>query len=198
MLALSSYILNKPILSIHFGGKIASVKSAVINPDNLKVVGLSLTVAASPSVETFLLIGDIREIGPMGFIIDDADEFIRTGDVVKFDEINSIGFSMEKAVVIDENGKKVGKVKDYSIDLDNFFVKKIHVRRGVFGRINDTELIIDRSQVIEVGNDYIKIVDSREKKLKEVEVEEPETLAYVNPFRKPIPAQPETISPQEQ
>lgn len=192
MLTLGSNILKQPVMSLHLGAKVASLKSPVINPDNLKIEAYEILQAVPSQEKLFLMIADVREIGPLGFIIDSVDEFVGSTDVIQLEKLCDINFQIAGIQVIDEDGKKLGKVKDYSIDLGSFYINKLHIKRNLLGRISETELLVDRSQVIEVTDNYIKVRSAREKKLAPVEASMDKLNNYVNPFRKPTAAQPET------
>ena len=197
MLTLGSNILKQPVMSLHLGAKVASLKSPVINPDNLKIEAYEILQAVPSQEKSFLMIADVREIGPLGFIIDSIDEFVSSTDVIQLEKLCDIDFQIAGIQVIDEDGKKLGKVKDYSIDLGSFYINKLHIRRNLLGRISETELLVDRSQVIEVTDNYIKVRSAREKKLAPVEASMDKLNNYVNPFRKPTTAQPETTDARE-
>lgn len=187
MLILGSRFNQQPVMSLHVGTKIASLKAPIINPDNLKIIAYKVNI--SPQVKdqnNYLLIEDVREIGRLGIIIDDADHIVTDGDVIRLDKLIDIDFEIDGIAIIDENDKKIGKLTDYSIDLDSFYIKKLHVRKGFFNSFKDTELLIDRSQVFEVTDNYIKIFNKTEKKLSAIDEGISQINNYVNPFRKPL------------
>ena len=76
---------------------------------------------------------------------------------------------------------KIGKVNGYTLDTNGFVIQQISVKRPLFKSLNDTELLIHRTQITEINNDAI-IVHS-EAKIPEPIIDSVRT-AYVNPFRK--------------
>ena len=66
-------------MSLQTGSELARTSRAVIDPRNLSIVAYQ-----SPSL---LRIADVREIGPLGLIIDSADELIMPSDVLKIKEL---------------------------------------------------------------------------------------------------------------
>jgi hypothetical protein len=84
-------------------------------------------------------------------------------------------------LVTDEKRRKLGHIIDYTLDTDGFFVQQLTVRRPFLRSLNDTELLIHRSQIIEI-NDKAIVVHS------EAKIPEPErsevVSSYINPFRK--------------
>ena len=87
--------------------------------------------------------------------------------------------------VTNERRQKLGKVIDFTIETAGFVVQQLTIRRPLFRSLNDTELLIHRSQIIEINNDAI-VVHS-EAKAPEPELHEV-VGRYVNPFRKSKPA----------
>ena len=88
--------------------------------------------------------------------------------------------------VVDQRRHKLGKIIDFTIDTNTFTVQQLTVRRPLLQSFNDTELLIHRSQIIEISNH--EIVVHSEAKVPEPELHEV-VGSYVNPFRKNKPAE---------
>lgn len=181
MIILGSALIDTPVMGLQTGLELAKTDRPIIDPKNLTVVAYELkghNLAHHPSL---LRIADVRELGNMGFIVDSDDEFITPDDVIKIEEIYQLNFYLDGMNVIDEKRRKLGKVIDYTLDTTGFVVQQITVKRPMLKSFNDTELVIHRSQIIEINDDAI-VVHS------EAKVPEPERKdvigSYVNPFRK--------------
>jgi sporulation protein YlmC with PRC-barrel domain len=120
----------------------------------------------------------------MGFIIDAVDEFVQAGDVIKLDEIVALNFSLQHMHVRDEKRRKVGKVVDYTIDVDSFMVQQLTVRRPLLRSLNDSELVVHRSQIIEITAEAI-VINSEADIPEHTRITTPGS--YVNPFRESRP-----------
>ena len=120
-------------------------------------------------------------------IIDSSDELLGLDDVIKIKQIYDLEFSLVGIRVIDENKRKLGKVEDYTLETDNFAIQQINVRRGFLQGITDTGFLVNRSQIIEISDDYIVV------KSPSVKSAEPVMQAirsdFVNPFRSQKPQQ---------
>lgn len=189
MMLLGSTLLNAPVMSLQTGGELARTKNAIIDPANLAVIAYELTGPRLSMHPTLLRMADMRELSDLGFIVDSEDEFVTEHDVIKLDEIYHLGFELINMLVTDEKRKKLGHVIDYTLDTGGFFIQQLTVRRPLLRSLNDTELLIHRSQIIEI-NDKAIVVHS------EAKIPEPERKevvgSYINPFRKPGTA-PESI-----
>lgn len=186
---LGSTLINSPVMSLQTGGELARTKTAIIDPANLAIIAYELSGSRLTMHPTLLRIADVRELSDLGLIVDSEDEFVNEHDVIKLDEIYHMGFELVNMLVTDEKQHKLGHIIDYTIDTSGFIVQQITVRRPLLRSLNDTELLIHRSQIIEI-NDKAIVVHS------EAKVPEPERSevvgSYINPFRK-NEAAPESI-----
>ena len=157
MLKLSSSLFNQPIMSLRLGGQVATATAPIINPHNLKILGwwCKTPRSATPLV---LLTEDVRQQLPDGLAIDDDDDLNTTEELVRHGEILDIKFQLiDKPVRTKQS--HLGKVKDYSYN-DGMFVQKLYVDKPL-RKIFSTEdaLLIDRTQVLEVTDQYILVRD---------------------------------------
>ncbi len=192
MLMVGSNMTNFPVLSLHVGGEVARTKRAIIDPDNLEIIAYTLDgpiIHNDPEVGDILDLMDVREISDKGFIVDSADVFTSREDVVKLDEIMSLEFDLVGLKVVDQKGKKMGKIIDYTIDSGSFMVYQLIVQRPVMNSFLDPQLTINRSQIVEIDDFKVVIKNStsqiKVKKTKTAEKEEEFVPNFVNPFRKP-------------
>ena len=191
MLMVGSNLTNFPVLSLHVGGEIARTKKAIIDPEDLKIIAYTLEGAIiqnDPDVGNILDLADVREMSEKGFIVDSADVFTARDDVIKLDEIMSLDFDLVGLKVIDQRGKKLGKIIDYTIDSGSFMVYQLIVQRPVMASFIDPQLTINRSQIVEIDDFKVTIKHStskvKVKKAKEAPEEE-FVPNFSNPFRKP-------------
>ncbi len=182
MIIASSALINLPIMSLQTGGELARTQRAIINPDNLQIIAYELSGHNLTETPSLLRMADIRELTSSGMIVDSSDEFITPDDVIKVNEIYKLRFNPNGLQVVDEKKHKLGKVYDYTLNTDDFYIQQLVVQRPLLKSLNDTELMIHRSQIIEINNKAI-VVHS------ETEAPEPKRNevmgSYVNPFRKP-------------
>jgi hypothetical protein len=189
MMLLGSTLTNAPVMGLQTGGEIAKTKSAIIDPATLTVIAYVVEGTLLEDGVWLLRIADVRELSDLGFIVDSTDEFIHPEDVLKVNEIYQLNFPLLDMPVIDEKRHKLGKVIDFTLETGSFTVQQLTVRRPLLKSFNDTELLIHRTQIIEI-NDNAIVVHS-EAKAPEPELHEV-VGSYVNPFRKPDSPAPES------
>lgn len=190
MLINGSRLKNIPAMSLQTGGMAGQAVDPVIDPTNLKILGYSVTGPLVEAQPAYLLIADIRELSDVGFIIDSADEFVLPGDVIALDKVTDYNFELIGMSVRGQQKQRIGKVVDYMIDVDSFIVEQLIVRRPFLHSINDTELVIHRTQITEINDKAIIIND-------DASIPEHTRLStpgsYVNPFRSTHPTAPSSI-----
>lgn len=171
-------------MGLQTGSELARTEKPVIDPANLKIVAYEVKGSLLTHHPSLLTVADVRELSEIGMIIDSSDDFVAPSDVIKVGEIYDLRFPLVGLTVKDEKRHKLGKVTDYTLDVSSFVVQQLIVKRPLLHSLNDTELVIHRSQIIEINNDAI-VVHSAAK------VPEPERHevpgSYVNPFRKGDP-----------
>lgn len=200
MLLIGSKVANMPVLSLHVGGPIAEIHEAVIDPEDLKVIAYTLDgpiIRNDPEVGNILDTQDVREISSSGLIVDSADRFTTRKDVVRFDKVMDLGFRLIGLKVVTTDGKKLGKIIDYTLDSSTFMIYQLIIQRPFMSSLMDPELTINRSQIVEVDDFKVTIKhDKAQVKMpKEKKKAEPEEFVpnFTNPFRKPAYTEEDSI-----
>ena len=191
MLLPSTRFIDTPVMSLQTGSELGRTIKPIINPRELSIVAFELHGINLDYDPSLLRINDIREIGPMGMIIDSSDELISVSDVIKIKEIYELNFELVGLKVIDDKKRNVGKVTGFTLDASSFFIQQLQVKRPLLKSFGDTEFLIHRSQVVKITDDYL-LVKSPDIRHKEA-VAEPTGQMFENPFRNPAQPAPETI-----
>ena len=184
MLVTSDRFLNMPVMSLQTGSEIGRTAQEIIDPRNLSVVAYEIKGKTLDQHPSLLRIADVREIGPLGMIVDSSDELVSPSDIISLKQIYEINFSLANKSVIDEKKRKIGHVIGYTLTADNFIIQQLRVRRPLLRSFGDTELLIHRSQIVKVTDDLI-IVKTPEIRHKEPAVQPlnvPQN--FENPFRR--------------
>ena len=184
MLLLGSKLIAIPVMGIQTGTKLAITKTPIIDPSNLKIIAYEVDGPLLTEKPSFLMIADVRELSGIGMIIDSSDEFVGIEDVITLKKIHETGFKLVGLNVIDDRKKKLGKVMDYIIDTNSFVVQQLRVKQKIIKSITDSELLIHRSQIVEINNTSIIVRSAVNKVEKQIKVG---GLTYVNPFRTTAP-----------
>ena len=190
MLVNQSKLLNTPVLSVQDSGRIATISSAIVDPDTLKIIAFRVYGAVNDEGGNVLDAKSIREYSNFGMVIDSRDELVSDSDIIKIQKAIELNFNPIGLKVETKKGSKLGKVLDYAVTNDNFTIQQLIVKRPTIKSFLDPELIIPRSEIVEI-TDYKIIVRDEEKVIKERALKEDFVPNFVNPFRKteqPSPA----------
>lgn len=171
-------------MSLQTGSELAKIERAIIDPADLQINAYSLVGPLLSAPDMYLRVVDTRELSDIGFIVDLSYDFVEKGDIIKLDRLIQLGFSLENKKVVDTKKNKLGHIIDYTIDVETFQIQQLTVRRPLLRSLNDTELLVHRTQIREINNEAIVI---------EAEAAIPEHTrettpgSYINPFRKSQP-----------
>ena len=186
MLVLGSRFHDTPVMSLQTGTRLASTTRVLVDPRNLTIAAYEVDGPLLDERPAFLRVNEIREISPIGMIIDGNDELVGLDDVIKIKQLVEMEFELVGMPVVDEHKHKLGKVEDYTLDTKSFVIQQLHVKRGMLHSFTDTGLLIHRSQIVEINDQQI-IVKSTGKKEMADPVSQATRHDYVNPFRQPKP-----------
>lgn len=193
MLITESQLLNIPVMGLQTGTELARTNQAIVDPRTLKIMAYELSGALLDTSPSFLRVEDIRELGELGMIVDSSDEFVGLDDIIKLKEVYDLHFSLIGLQVLDDKKHKLGKVTGYTVEMGSYVVQQLNVKRPIIKSLGDTELLIHRSQILEI-TDTTVIVKSGKVNAEPIKSA---IRTYVNPFRQPGNAQPEAITTDE-
>lgn len=186
MLIIGSRLINLPIMGLQTGGELGRTVSAIIDPTSLAVIAYQVNAPLmQTAAPTYLRVADTRELSDIGFIVDSLDEFVLEGDVIQLDEVAALRFDLLGMKVVDENNRKLGKIYDFTLDVGDFSIQQLSIKRTLLHRFADPELLIHRSQIVEINGEAV-IVHSKAEIPEHTRVSTPGS--YDNPFRKTKPA----------
>lgn len=182
MLVNASKLVGTSILSVQAGRPIATVSELIIDPNSLKTIAFKVSGAMVNRNENILDVSSVREYSNYGIVIDDIDELMAPGDIIKISKVLELNFYLVGLKVETKKGSNLGKVVDYTLTPEDFTVQQIIVKRPMIKRFVDPELTIPRKEIVEI-DDYKIIVKDEEKVIKARAEKEDFIPNFVNPFR---------------
>ena len=159
MLILGQQLIGKNIMSMRIGRAIAVTTDVIINPNNLKIEGWH---AYEPGTKksAILLSQDVRGFVNQDFVVDDLDALTDPKELVRLKSLLNLKFELIGKVVITDGRRRVGKVIDYALEDETLYVHKLHVGQSILKSFSGGQVIIDRSQIIEITDKKIKISEA--------------------------------------
>lgn len=171
MYAIVSQLKNLPIVSLQTGQTVATTAEPLINPDNLEVLAM-WTQPAGPAYRSgrrgsqpaVVLMRDIRQLATNAVLIDHEGAIGDPAEIVRLAPILEQKFHLPGCAVVSQSGQRLGKVEDYTINLQTHLLQKLYVRRPFYASFIRQDLIIDRGQIIDVKPGKVTVADSTIKK----------------------------------
>lgn len=160
MLARLEQMVGSKVISLHAAGAIAEVAEPIIDPDKLTLAGFYVGHPKIRDQAQILLAQDIRQISPGRVFINSVDELTAKTDLVRLKPILELNFQLVGKPVVTESGKKIGRVSDYIVDTTSWTIQKIYIKPSILKSFAATNLIVDRSQIVEVSNSKITVSDA--------------------------------------
>lgn len=158
MLILASKLKDVPILSLTGGNQIAQVVGPIVDYKNLEVP--ALWCSSQSSKDRTLNTNDIREFNPGVVLVNSEDNLSEPDEVVRLapliqDNLNLVGMTVRT-----ESGTKLGRVTDFTINTQDSLVHKLYVRQPLLKSMVNANVIIDRSQIVDVSPRQITVRDA--------------------------------------
>jgi uncharacterized protein YrrD len=161
MYVFMSQLEKLPVMSLQTGEAVARIQKPVIKLDVLKVLGFVCETARGAQ-EQLVLAQDIRQVTVDCIIIDSEEELSEPEGIIRLQRSLEIGYDPMGKLVVTQSGQRVGIIKDYSLDVEGFWIHRFYVR-SVFSLFNrQTKAVIDRSQIIDITPRYIMVRDPTE------------------------------------
>jgi len=158
MMRLSNNYLDRMVLSLRTGGVIGQASAPIINPNNLRIVGWYCT-SRTEKCQYILPTSEIREFIPKGLVVNDYEALTHPDDLVRLKEVIHLNFEIIGKSVVTESKKRMGKIADYSVDDTSYYIQKLYINQSLLKSISTDQLIIDRSQIVEITDKKIIISD---------------------------------------
>ena len=108
MLVLGSRFHNTPVMSLQTGARLATTIRPIVDPTNLTVIAFEVDGPLLSEKPAFLRVEEIREVAPIGMIVDSNDEIVGLDDVIKLKKIYGLEFELVGMPV----GQVVGRLTE--------------------------------------------------------------------------------------
>lgn len=155
----ASKLTNLPILSLQTGETIAWTRRPVLEVTQLAAVAFTCETTDHPASRV-LLARDIRQLAPDCLIIDSEHDLSEPDDLVRLQHALRLNYSPIGKEVVSEIGRRLGRVEDYNFNLDTLRVQQLNVRQSLIKAWLGDNLVIDRSQIIEITPHRISVRDA--------------------------------------
>ena len=134
-----------------------------MDKSNLKIVLLEV-ITLNKNEKKYVLLSDIRSIANNLVIINSEEDIVEANDLVRFSQLIKDNYKVTGSKVITQDNKKLGTVSDFTTNYDSYELSKLYVKTNVFRRLLNTDLIIDKKQIVDVKDKAIIVKSTAIKK----------------------------------
>ncbi len=151
-------LVGMNVVSLQTGQALSQVRQPLIDQRSLEIVALVCAgrAAALPVVMT----RDIRELASGTVLVNSSDDLTDATEIVRLAPMLKEHFRLIGLVVKTELGTRLGRVEGYTIDTETYRVQKLSVKRSILKDLFIGSLMIDRSQIVDVGPKAITVRDA--------------------------------------
>lgn len=176
MYSLASSLKGQPIISLQTGQIIGWLIQPILDISNLEMVAFTCRVPHRSAAQ-IIVARDIRQFASDCLIVDDEDALSEPEDIVRLNTNLSNPYTPVGKRVFADTGRHLGTVEDYSLNVDTSRIQRIYVRQSFLRHWFSANLIIDRTQILDVTPERITVRDSTVTDT----VISPDTLPEINP-----------------
>ena len=159
MYALDSSLNGQPIISLQTGQLVARAGQPILDIATLEIVAYTCQVPGRRD-PLLVMAGDIRQYASDCIIIDDEDQLTEPADIVRLVSSPKDPYSPLRKLVVADTGRKLGRVEDYSINLETNRVQKLYIKPDLWHSWVSSRLVVDRTQIIDITPDKITVRDA--------------------------------------
>ncbi len=136
---------------------IGFLKNVILNPENGKAVGISFE---TPDRDNMTLVASTSAIVGTGLnfiMIDKIDSVGSPDEIIRVKEILDKGIELIDSKVIDEDGRNMGRVNNYSINLKTLRLRRLYVLSSSLIKLIAKEIIIPEEDIIKIEKNKITV-----------------------------------------
>jgi len=156
---MASSLRTIPVISLQTGTTVAWSKGIILDIASLEIKAFQC-VDDETGQAMVLLARDIRQFAADCIIIDSPEELSSPDDIVRLKTMIAHSYDPVDKPVVSDSGRKLGNVEDFSINLETARIQKLYVRQSVIRSWLGSNLIIDRTQIIDISPKQITVRDA--------------------------------------
>lgn len=159
MYTLASKLSGLPVMSLQTGETVAIISAPIIDPSHLTLIAYRCEGPDHGQI-LVLMVRDIRQMALDCVIVDSEEELAEASDIIRVKTLIDQNFTPMNKPVATELGRRLGKVEDYTLNLEANHVQKLYVKPPIWRAWLSSNLVIDRTQIIDVTSHQITVRDA--------------------------------------
>jgi uncharacterized protein YrrD len=163
MLYEATTITGLPIISLDSGQVLGSVADIIIDPENGKILGITSGSGFFNKSKKALAFNDIFELNHEAVLTRDDESLVNIDELVRIKNVIGQKIYLIGSKVVNEEGKRLGRVADFIINADLGILSKIYVENSLHKRYFEDTLVIPAKKIISIERKKIIVCDDYER-----------------------------------
>ena len=163
MYILRQAVIGLNILSLQTGHIVGTTTDVLVDDKHLDLLGYWCQPADRRHKPQILLERDVRQLGREGIIVNDVDVLSDPDDLIRLQPAIKRHLNLIGLTVVSESDQRIGRVENFSINMDHAIIQKLYVRPGFIKSLTMSSLTIDRSQIVDVQPKKVVVRDANVK-----------------------------------
>ena len=162
MVRLISQIISSPVILFQEMARVGEISQVIIDPKDGAFIGLEVLIKVG--FKKYIPISEIKGMGDGMVMIKDINSFSEPDEVIKIKKVLKNAPLVVGSRVITEEGQRIGKVNDATLNLDLLALEKLYVTPVMSIRALSKDIIIPAKDIIKINQkDIIIKSDPRSK-----------------------------------
>lgn len=133
------------------------LKDIILNPETGDAIGLLFYVAGAKGRKMVANSTDIAGVGANFIMIESADSASPPDEIIRIKEVLDKDIKIVGSYVADEDGRHLGKVRDWSVNLKTMRLERLYVTSSGLVKIFAQDLIIPANDIVKIEKDKITV-----------------------------------------
>lgn len=134
---------------------LGNLKDFVLNPETGEAIGLLVVVPKAKKKIMVVNKYDISGVGTNFLMIDSVNNLSEPDEIIRIKEVLDLDIELIGSKVVDEDGKNIGRVRDWSINLKAMHLERLYVTASVFVKMISRELLIPSESIVKIEKDKV-------------------------------------------
>jgi len=133
------------------------LRDVILNPETGDAIGLSFYVVGLKRKEMVVNALNIAGIGADFIMLESADNVSPPDEIIRIKEILDKDIEIVGSYVVDEDGRHLGKVRDWSVNLKTMRLERLYITPSSLVKLFAQDIIISANNIIKIEKGKITV-----------------------------------------
>jgi len=168
MQKLASEFTNTIIITRREQAVLGELEDIILNPKTKVAIGISFKLVGGKKETLVANTSDIVGLGTNFIMLESADNASPPEEIIRLKETLDLDIHLIGSRVVDENGRHLGKVNNFSVNLKNMRLERLYITSSSLVKILAKDLIIQANSILKIEKDLVTVEDGTVKTGKKI------------------------------